>query len=82
MSTKGTFTMPAKIRKDLGLKATGDKLLIDYSPAAKVITIKKPVDLKVMQAEIAKLIPKNLPSFDLNKIREQNHDDRFKSHFH
>lgn len=81
MTSKGTFTLPAKIRKELGLRGKGDKLLINYRPDARTIVIEKPVDLEAMQKENAKLIPKNLPPFDLNKIREQKHDEHFTSHF-
>ena len=81
MTSKGTFTLPARIRKDLGLKVQGDKLLVNYDPSRRKIELEKPADLRKLQKENAKLIPNDLPPFDLKEIRKQKHDAYFKSHF-
>lgn len=40
--TKGSITMPAKVRKSMGVNKRGDKLLYTYDEKEKVMTIKKP----------------------------------------
>lgn len=75
MTSKGTFTLPAKVRKELGLNSRGDKLLMDFSSASNEITIKKPADIRKIQKENAKLVPKNLAAFNLNKLRQQRHEE-------
>ena len=61
MTSKGTFTLPARVRKEFGLNKKGDRLTLRYRPGSRKAELQAPVDLRAMQAEIAKLIPKNIP---------------------
>jgi len=62
MTTKGTFTMPAHIRKAMGVNTKGDKLIYKYDEAKKRITIEKPsVDLNALQKKMARFIKPNTP---------------------
>jgi len=66
--------MPAKVRKAIGVNRAGDKLMLSYHEKSQTVEIKKAPDMLAMQAEIAKLIPKDLPPFDLNQIRRAKHE--------
>lgn len=82
MTSKGTFTLPAKVRKELGLRRAGDKLTLRYHRKSQVVEITKAPDLKAMQAEIAELLPSHLKGkpFDLNEIRRQKHEAYYRDH--
>lgn len=44
VTTKGTFTMPASIRKRLGVSTKGDKLAYTYDEKNERLIIEKPKD--------------------------------------
>lgn len=54
MTSKGTFTLPAQIRKSMGLRGKGDQLIIKFNPATKTAEISKPVDFRELQARTSK----------------------------
>ena len=60
MTSKGTFTLPARVRKDFGLNKKGDRLMLRYQPGGRTAELQAPVDLRSLQAEIDKLIPDNV----------------------
>ncbi len=68
MTSKGTFTLPAKVRKDFGLQTKGDRLLLHYVPGSRTAELKAPLDLQALQAEVAALIPADVPP--LGNVRE------------
>lgn len=81
MTSKGTFTLPAQIRKELGLNKMGDKLLLAYHPESHEIVIKKAADLRAMQKRNAEFIKAKgiKPVTDLNAVREQMYTTRYKN---
>ncbi len=68
MTTKGTFTLPARIRKDLGLNSKGDRLAYSYDAVAKRLTINRPVDFNELQAKMSTYIkPDTKPLTDVSE---------------
>lgn len=61
MTSKGTFTLPAKIRKEFGLRAAGDQVMLRYRQGSKQVELEAPLDLRALQSEVDKLIPSNIP---------------------
>jgi len=57
MTSKGTFTLPAKVRKDFGLHSKGDKLMLTYQPGSRRAELKAPLNLSDIQRRIDNLIP-------------------------
>ncbi|HEY5805847.1 MAG TPA: AbrB/MazE/SpoVT family DNA-binding domain-containing protein [Candidatus Saccharimonadales bacterium] len=49
MTSKGQFTLPAEVRKELGLNANGATLQLEFSPEDRTIKITKPVTLSELQ---------------------------------
>jgi bifunctional DNA-binding transcriptional regulator/antitoxin component of YhaV-PrlF toxin-antitoxin module len=80
MTSKGTFTLPAKVRKELGVNKAGDQLVLRYHAKSQSVEITKAPDLRAMQAEIAQRLPKNLPPLDLRKLRKQKHEEYYRDH--
>ncbi|MDB5184253.1 MAG: hypothetical protein JWN38_61 [Candidatus Saccharibacteria bacterium] len=78
MTSKGTFTLPATVRKALGLTKAGDKLMLTFHEQSSVVELKKAPDFAAIQEEIAQLLPANAPPLELKKIREQRHQERQK----
>lgn len=76
MTSKGTFTLPARIRKDFGLNKKGDRIMLRYKPGSRKAELQAPLDIRAMQAEIAKLIPDHLKDkpFDLDQMRRDKHE--------
>lgn len=64
MTSKGTFTLPARIRKDFGLNKKGDRIMLRYKPGSRKAELQAPLDIRAMQAEIAKLIPAHIPPLE------------------
>lgn len=77
MTEKGTFTLPVYVRQALGVTKSGDKLMLRYHEKSKIVEITKAPDFLAIQTEIAKLIPKDLPPFDLQKIRTERRKGRY-----
>lgn len=61
MTSKGTFTLPAKVRNELGLKAAGDKLMLSYHPHSKKVELQKAPDFAALRAELNALLPGKTP---------------------
>ncbi len=75
MTSKGTFTLPAKIRKELGLKGAGDRLMLSYHAISKKVELTKAPDLAAMRTEIASLIPASVDrSASIEDIRKAKHE--------
>lgn len=71
MTSKGTFTLPAKVRKELGLTKAGDKLLLTFHQKNGEVTMKKPADLHAIQQENARIArEKGIPPLTGQKLRE------------
>jgi bifunctional DNA-binding transcriptional regulator/antitoxin component of YhaV-PrlF toxin-antitoxin module len=49
MTSKGQFTLPASVRKELGLKATGDTLQLEFDNRHKTVRLSKPVAFAELQ---------------------------------
>ncbi len=68
MTSKGTFTLPAKLRKEFGLNQKGDKLMLSYRPGSQKAELHAPLNIRAMQTEIAQLVPADIPP--LHDVRE------------
>lgn len=80
MTSKGTFTLPAKVRKDFGLTQVGDIVWLRHSPGSRHAEIDAPTtleDIRAMRAELSASVPKALRSapLDMEAIRTQKHRD-------
>ena len=67
MTSKGTFTLPIKIRKLMGVEEEGDTLVIMFNPQTQQAVISKPCDfseIQQMTAEYARKIKKPLTNVD------------------
>lgn len=49
MTSKGQFTLPARVRKELGLKANGAVLRLEFDESDKKVHLSKPVAFADMQ---------------------------------
>lgn len=83
MTSKGTFTLPAKVRKELGLNKAGDSLLLQYHKKSGQIIIEKPLDLQEIQRKNAAIAKAKgiKPITDLHEIREAKHAEYYRAHF-
>lgn len=74
MTTKGTFTMPAKIRKQLGVNKQGDKLIYTYDEKNQRLIIEKPrMDFKEIQDQLRRHIDPSIPPLmDVDKFYQDN----------
>lgn len=61
MTTKGTFTMPAAIRKKLGVNAKGERLAIYFNEATRQVVISKPENLDATHKKLAAYVNKVAP---------------------
>jgi bifunctional DNA-binding transcriptional regulator/antitoxin component of YhaV-PrlF toxin-antitoxin module len=68
MTSKGTFTLPARVRKDFGLHAKGDRIMLTYRPGSRTAELKAPMDVRSMQDRVDGLIPADIPP--LADVRE------------
>lgn len=65
LSTKGQFTLPAKVRKSLGVVNKGDVLQLEYNASSGTVRLTKPSSLRDVQTFVEshsnnKDIPSNL----------------------
>lgn len=83
MTSKGTFTLPAKVRKELGLNKVGDSLLLQYHKKSRQVILEKPVNLKEIQRKNAAAVKAKgiKPITDLHEIREARHAEYYRTHF-
>jgi len=74
MTTKGTFTLPAHVRKAMGISDKGDKLTYEYDEVNKRVTIEKPtVDLLALQKNMAQYIkPGTKPVKNVGDFYQKN----------
>jgi len=69
VTSKGTFTLPVKMRRLLGISSKGDKLLIRLYPEAKQAVISKPADFKEIQKLTFKHVkPDKKPLVDVDQF--------------
>ena len=64
MTTKGTFTLPAEIRKQLNVSKKGDKLAISFDQTNKTVTIYSPIGLDQIQEDLAPYVAGKKPIKD------------------
>lgn len=73
MTSKGTFTLPVKIRKSMGLCEKGDQLIVSFNPATKVAEISKPQGFPELQQKTAKYVAKKKkPLLDVRDFYQSN----------
>jgi bifunctional DNA-binding transcriptional regulator/antitoxin component of YhaV-PrlF toxin-antitoxin module len=75
MTSKGTFTLPAAVRKQLGLTKAGDKLQLTFHEQSKAVELRSIPDLKAMQARNAAYIKnrgiKAITDDELRRVRQE-----------
>ncbi len=82
VTSKGTFTLPAKVRKELGITKAGDKLLLSYHEKSKTVEIRTVPNLRSIQLENARLAKNIKPLTDVNKVRAGMYTERWKRSQH
>jgi len=50
MTSKGQFTLPANVRRALGLHKPGEKLTLDLNAASQQVVLSKPISFADIQA--------------------------------
>jgi bifunctional DNA-binding transcriptional regulator/antitoxin component of YhaV-PrlF toxin-antitoxin module len=77
MTSKGTITLPAKVRQALGVNNQGDKLTLTFHEKSGKIEISKGADFAAARTEVSTILkkkfPNGTPKLDLARIREQKH---------
>ncbi len=68
MTTKGTFTLPASIRRRLGVNNKGDKLAIVLDEANQRVIISKPADLSSIHQELKPYVQAKTPLSDVSGL--------------
>lgn len=69
MTSKGTFTLPVRIRRLLGIMAQGDFLAIQYDPSTQQAILSKPKDFRALQEKTAKYLKrKRKPLTDVSSF--------------
>ena len=71
MTSKGTFTLPAEIRKKIGVNKLGDKLNIEFNEKTNQVVISKPTSLDDIQKYTSKYIKKE-PLIGVDKFYQDN----------
>lgn len=67
MTSKGQITLPANVRRAMALHKRGDKLILDFSPAAQQVVLTKPVSFADIQARAKQYIkPGTTPLTDVD----------------
>lgn len=61
MTSKGQFTLPARVRKALALQHKGAKLTLDFNPDGQRVVLSKPVSFADIQAKAQKYIKPGTP---------------------
>jgi bifunctional DNA-binding transcriptional regulator/antitoxin component of YhaV-PrlF toxin-antitoxin module len=56
MTSKGQFTLPVAVRRELGLKKAGDTLTLDFDKSSQKATIYKPVTIEELSERISSYI--------------------------
>ncbi len=79
MTSKGTFTLPARVRQALGVNDKGDKLMLTFHEKSGTVELTKGADLRAIQKELAEILkkkfPNGVPPLDMKKISEQRHQE-------
>lgn len=80
MTSKGTFTLPAQVRKALGVTKAGDTLLLQYHERSKTVEIKNIPDLRAIQKQNAAIVKAKgiKPITDLGEVRAKMYTERWK----
>ncbi len=68
MTSKGTFTLPAKVRKELGLTKPGQKLMLTFHPLSKTVSLTAEPDFAALRSELR---PLATPNFDVEAILQK-----------
>ena len=64
MTSKGTFTLPAFIRKDMELSGAGEQLVISYNPETKQATIYRAQEFEALHRKLLKFTKGKKPLTD------------------
>lgn len=83
MTSKGTFTLPAKVRKDFGLVQAGDTIWLRHSPGSRHAELDAPTtleDIRAMADGISQIVPPEVLSqpLDMAAIRASKHEQNWK----
>lgn len=49
MTSKGQFTLPAEVRKELNLKSNGDELQLEFDSTDRTVRLSKPITFSEVQ---------------------------------
>ncbi len=81
MTSKGTFTLPVSVRKQLGLTKAGDKLRLTFHEGSKTVELKNIPDLRAMQERNAAYLReqgiKPLTDTELRRARQEAWGERW-----
>lgn len=66
VTTKGTFTLPAAIRKELDINKKGDRLAIHYNKQKKQVVISATKDFEAVKARLAPYVKNKKPLLDVS----------------
>ncbi len=72
VTTKGTFTLPAHIRKDMGVNVKGDRLAIHFDKAKSQVIIKKTTSFEDIQKLTEPYIKGKKPLLNPSEFYHQN----------
>lgn len=77
MTSKGTFTLPVKIRESMGLRKKGDRLVITFDPETKTAEISKPQDFQELQKITSKYVTRGKkPLLNVDEFYQANRGKR------
>jgi bifunctional DNA-binding transcriptional regulator/antitoxin component of YhaV-PrlF toxin-antitoxin module len=69
MTSKGQFTLPARVRKAMALQQRGDKLTLAFHPDSRQIVLSKPMSFAAIQAKAQGFIkPGTAPLADVDAL--------------
>lgn len=66
VTTKGTFTLPAHIRREMGVNQKGDRLAISFDAEKKQVVISAPNNFNAIQARLAPYVKNKKPLQDVS----------------
>ena len=66
MTTKGTFTLPVEVRRDMGLGEDGEVLVLVYDHTTKQAVLSKPQSLENVRSRLKKYAERKEPLKDVS----------------
>lgn len=79
MTSKGTFTLPVSVRRQLGLKTPGDKLMLTFHPGSRTVELQKAPDFAALRDKLRPLAQAST-SLDIDAVRQKRHDESAKEY--